>query len=154
MTDILLQLTLLTILVSLASYRLTRLVVEDDITAGWRQRHGIGVNGFRCGDTWSALWPECEEDKVIEEYSSEQPYRVAVRSAGEKPWPVSWIVLLMDVRFWKRAFSCPQCGSVWICGALAAVAAGVAALATGDPAWLAGWLVVAPASAGLTSWIL
>lgn len=143
--------TLLALLVGLAAYRLTKLITDDDILAPWRERHGIGIDGYRCPDgVWYADWPEdphgCEH-----ELSSEQAYREAVQRTGERPWPVSWVSLLCTKSFWVRAFSCNQCASVWVSGTLATIAVLALAVATGSWTWLLWWPLVAPAAAGLAA---
>lgn len=150
MTDVLLQLTLLTTLVSLVGYRLTRLIVEDAILDPWRKRHGIGVMGLRCDDEWYEEWPSNKQN-CVSEFQTDGPYRDLLQATGQHRWPVAWLMLPLDRRFWKRVFSCSQCASVWVCGAVALLAVLVMAVATRDPVWLAGWLVIAPASAGVAS---
>lgn len=153
MTDTLVHLALLSLLAGLVAYRITRLVTEDSILADWRKRHGIAQDGFRCGDAWYADWPEGVQG-CVSEMSSEQPYRDAVQQSGRWPWPIRWVAVLCTSAFWKRAFSCGQCGSVWVAGALALVAVILMAASTGQWTWLAAWLVVTPAAAAIASWML
>jgi hypothetical protein len=152
MTDFLLQATLLTVLLGLGVYRVTKAIVEDDILEGWRERHGIGIDGYRCGDTWTREWPEdASEGDCQAEMSCEQAYRDAVQQSGGRPWPMSWLSLLCTKVFWVRAFSCNQCASVWVSGVLATVAVLALAVATGNWTWLLWWPLVAPAVAGLAA---
>ena len=51
----------------------------------------------------------------------------------------------------SSAFSCNQCASVWVSGALATVAMLALAVATGNWTWLLWWPLVAPAAAGLAA---
>jgi hypothetical protein len=107
MTDFLLQATLLTVLLGLGIYRVTKVIVEDDILEGWRERHGIGIDGYRYGDGWTREWPEdASEEDCRAEMSCEQAYRDAVQQSGGRPWPMSWLSLLCTKIFWARAFSC------------------------------------------------
>lgn len=143
--------TLLALLVGLAAYRITKILTEDDILAAWRKRHNIGGDGYRCPDgQWHEDWPDdphgCEH-----ELSCEQDYRDAVQRAGERPWPMSWVSLLSTKAFWVRAFSCNQCASVWVSGALATVTVLALAVTTGTWTWLLWWPLVASASAGLAA---
>lgn len=143
--------TMMTVLVGLAAYRITRLITDDAILANWRERHGIGIDGYRCLDgEWYKEWPDdphgCEH-----ELSCEQAYQEAVKQAGERPWPLSWVSLLRKKIFWVRAFSCSQCGSVWMSGVLALLAVLAAAVTTGNWLWLLWWLAVAPAAAGIAA---
>lgn len=154
MTDILVQLSLLSILVGLATYRITRLVVEDAILEGWRKRHGVAQEGCRCSDgEWYSKWP-ANQAGCEAEMSSEQPYRDAVQQSGRRPWPLSWASVLCTKAFWARAFSCGQCGSVWVAGALALVAVCIMALSSEQWVWMLGWLLVAPVAAAIASWML
>lgn len=141
--------TMLALLVGLAAYRITKLITDDAILAPWRERHDIGVSGFRCPDgVWMGEWQEgCDEPEL----ASEQAYREAVQRTGERPWPVSWVSLLCTKAFWVRAFSCDQCASVWVSGVLATVAVVALAVATGNWTWLLWWPLVAPAAAGLAA---
>ena len=152
MTDFLLQATLLTVLLGLGIYRVTKVIVEDDILEGWRERHGIGIDGYRCGDVWTREWPEnASEGDCQAEMSCEQAYRDAVQQSGGRPWPMSWLSLLCTKAFWVRAFSCNQCASVWISGVLVTVTVLALAVATGNWTWLLWWPLVASAAAGLAA---
>lgn len=156
MTDLLVQVTLLSVILGLVSYRLTKIVVEDDILKGWRAKHQIGIYGYRCGDSWYREWPEemghsagCEQ-----ELSCEQAYQNAVRLALTLPWPMSWLDLLMQKEFWVRALSCGQCASVWVSGVLAAGCVLIMAAYSGQWLWLVLWPLLALAVAGIASRLL
>lgn len=153
MTYLLLQATLLTALLGLATYRITKVIVEDAIFEGWRERHGIGVDGYRCGDQWHPEWPESEVG-CEPELSCEVAYRLAVQQSGERSWPVSWLSLLFTKIFWARALSCGQCASVWMAGVLAAVAVFLMAISAQDWRWLAFWPLIASATAGIAGRLL
>lgn len=147
-----LEATLLTVLVGLAAYRITKLITDDDILADWRKRHNIGIDGYRCPDgQWYEDWPDDNPRGCQHELSSEQDYRDAVQQSGERPWPLSWASLLCTKAFWVRAFSCNQCASVWVSGTLATVVVLALAVATGDLSWLAWWFLIAPAAAGIAA---
>ena len=143
--------TLLALLVGLAAYRITKVITDDDILSPWRNRHGIGISGYRCPNgQWSEEWLE-DIAGCVPELSCEQAYRNAVQRTRERPWPLSWVSLLSTEAFWARAFSCNQCASVWVSGALATVAVLALAAATGSWTWLLWWPLVAPAAAGLAA---
>ncbi len=155
MTDFLLQATLLTVLLGLGIYRVTKVIVEDDILEGWRERHGIGIDGYRYGDAWTREWPEdASEGDCQAEISCEQAYRNAVQQSGGRSWPMSWLSLLCTKIFWVRAFSCGQCASVWIAGTLVVVVVCGMAITTRDWRWLVFLPIIASAAAGIAGRML
>lgn len=146
--------TLMTVLLGLAAYRITKVLTDDALLAPWREKHAIGIDGYRCADgEWREEFPE-NPDRCKHELSTERAFRDAVQRAGERPWLVSWASLLSTRAFWARVLSCGQCTSVWVAGILTALAVLMLAVATGNWTWLPWWFLMAPAAAGIAARML
>lgn len=122
-------------LLSLASYRLTRLVIKDTfppvlavrdrLAGGWRNLTGAEQEEYAASP---------EKGRLIKEWELD-PTDIDRRYVRRAKWSPPWLAELV---------SCPWCASAYVSGAVTAVAD----ITTGLPApWLMGFAVWAGAAA-------
>lgn len=149
----LLDVLILALLAGVSAYRITRLVVTDEILRPWRERHGIAVEGYRGADgTWYTTYTDAQA--CVPEFKTQKGYEDTLVRYKSLPWPLLWLRVLFTRAFWLRAFSCEQCASVWVSGVISLIACVVMALATEAPTWLVIYPTVAFPSAGIASVLL
>jgi len=132
---------LLVALMSVAVYRLTRLVVKDDfppvlwlrdrLSGGWRQltvKEIMVYNEYRRGpiELRKPSPPEWVGDVILDEESG-TPVQRYVHRAG---WVPQWLADLL---------SCPWCASGWVSLAVTAVVAATVGVPAPLLVWLAVW---------------
>lgn len=129
---------LLLLVMSLATYRLTKLVVEDTFPPVlWLRDRLVGG--------WRPLTMKEQEQRVSDARAWEDE---------AKPWPTRWVVQEIDgvenrwVQRWKRSpfwlaelISCPWCASGWIAAGVTAGTWAVAGLPVPLLVWPAVWAV-------------
>ena len=153
MTPALLDILLLSVLAGISAYRITHLVVSDAILRPWRERHGIAVEGYRGADgTWYTTYTDAQA--CTPEFKTQKGYEDAIAQHKSLSWPFLWLRVLFTRAFWLRAFSCEQCASVWVSGAVSLVATVAMTLTTKDVVWIVIYPALALSSAGVASVLL
>ena len=153
MTSVLLDILILSVLAGVSAFRITRLIVSDEILRPWRERHGIAVEGYRGADgTWYDAYSD--EQACRPEFKTQRGYDDALARLKGRPAPLVWLRLLVAPAFWLRAFSCEMCASVWISGFIAGIFVIIISLYTANSLMLLAWPVVALVAAGLAAWLL
>lgn len=149
----LLDVLALSVLVGVSAYRITRLIVSDEIMRPWRERLGIAVEGYRGADgTWYTTYTDAQT--CVPEFKTQKGYEDTLVRYKSLPWPFLWLRVIFTREFWLRALSCEQCASVWIAGAISLVAILAMSLAMKNMVWLVIYPAVALSSAGIASVLL
>ena len=105
MTSALLDILLLSVLVGISAFRITRLIVSDEILRPWRERHGIAVDGYRGADgTWYTTYTDAQA--CVPELQTQKGYDDTVARFKSLSWSFLWLRVLFTRAFWLRAFSC------------------------------------------------
>lgn len=153
MTPSLVDVLVISLLAGVSAYRITRLIVSDEILRPWRERHGIAVEGYRGADgTWYTTYTDAQA--CVPELQTQKGYEDTLARYKSRSWPFLWLRVLFTQAFWLRAFSCEQCASVWVSALLAAGGVLVMGLVTASLAWIFVFPVVALAAAGIASALL
>ena len=153
MTLALADVLILSLLAGVSAYRLTRLIVSDEILRPWRERHGIAVEGYRGADgTWYTAYTDAQA--CVPELQTQKGYEDTLARYKSLSWPFLWLRVLFTQAFWLRAFSCEQCASVWVSAMLAAVSVFVMSAVTASLTWIFVFPAVALAAAGIASALL
>ena len=153
MTLVLADILILSVLAGVSAYRLTRLIVSDEILRPWRERHGIAVDGYRGVDgTWYDAYTD--DQACVPELKTQKGYEDAIAQYKSRSWPFLWLRVLFTQAFWLRAFSCEMCASVWVSALLAAGAVLVMSAVTASLTWIFVFPAVALAAAGIASALL